>query len=182
MGWLTVHSKTFLQIVVNLLIMSPFEKERAYCFPHVGLSICPSVTLCFWSITEERLDIPSSNSVHTSVWGSWETLLIMGSPGQRSRSPGSNVPKPFPFNNSRMPWPTLRKLGPHIHPGWQRKPIKGQGHWGQICQNCLSNNFENVHSYICATYFEPTIQLYKTSVTNKHFRRHNYTCISCLDF
>ena len=153
--------------------MSPFEKERAYCFAHVGLSICPSVTLCFWSITEERLDVPSSNSVHTSVWGSWETLLIMGSPGQRSRSPGSNVPKPFPFNNSRMPWPTLSKLGPHIHPGWQRKHIKGQGHWGQICQKQFR---------ICATYFELTIKLYKRSVTKKHFRGHNYTNISCLDF
>ena len=33
------------------------------------------------------------------------------------------VGRSFPINNSRTPWPTTFKHGPHIHPGWQRKPI-----------------------------------------------------------
>ena len=50
-----------------------------------------------------------------------------------------SVPFSFPINNSRMPWPTFLKLCPHIRPGQQMNPIdfgvKGQGHWGQMCQN-----------------------------------------------
>ena len=45
------------------------------------------------------------------------------------------------FFVSRMPWPTFLKLCPHIRPGnpldfgghW----VKGQGHQGQMCQNCF---------------------------------------------
>ena len=148
----------------------------------------------FQSIPRECLDLPSSNLVHTSLLGSRETLLILGSLGQRPRTPGSNlnVPKPFPINNSRTPWPTFLKLCPNIYPWQKRKPIdfgvtgskvkvtgvqmcqngfrsiarerhdlpssnfvhtsvlgfrgtlwilghwvKGQGHQGQMCQNCF---------------------------------------------
>ena len=45
----------------------------------------------------------------------------------------------FPINNSRTPKPIILKLGPHIHPGYQKKHygfwgdwVKGQGHQGQM--------------------------------------------------
>ena len=44
-------------------------------------------------ITQECLDLPSSNLVHTSIPGSRGTLWIVDSLGLRSRSPGSNLPK-----------------------------------------------------------------------------------------
>jgi len=88
---------------------------------------------CFCSITQECLDLPSSNLVHTFILNIRGTLYILLSLGQRSRSPGSNLPKLFKLQ--------FRKL---------------------------------TSSYICATYFEITIQLYKTSVTkNNNFRGRN---------
>ena len=46
--------------------------------------------------------------------------------------------------------PTFLKLCPHIRPGQQRNPIdfghwvKGQGHWGQMCQNCFRLVLQNI--------------------------------------
>ena len=76
----------FMGIYNKLLIVSDlgklcrffmplFEEERAYCIAHVGrYAFCPSVTF-----TRERLDLPSSNLVHTSILGSRWTLFILGS-------------------------------------------------------------------------------------------------------
>jgi len=47
---------------------------------------------------------------------------MLGSLDQRSMSHRSIVLKPFPINNSITHWPTLLKLGPHIHPAYQRNP------------------------------------------------------------
>ena len=104
------------------IFMPPFEEERAYCFAHVGRSV-RLYSFSFRSIIRECLHQPSSNFAHTSILGSRGTLLFLGSLGQRSMSPGSNVPKPFLISNSRKPLPTLIKLGPLIHPGWRRNPI-----------------------------------------------------------
>ena len=48
------------------------------------------------------------------------------------------------INSSRTPWLIFLKLSPHIHPDEQMKPfwfwgywVKGQGHRGQMCQNCF---------------------------------------------
>ena len=86
------------------------------------------------------LDIPSSNLVRTPILGSRWTIFILGSLGQRSMSLRSNVPKMFPINNSKMPWPTVLKLSPHIHPveehyWFQGHWVKGQDHKRQIFQN-----------------------------------------------
>ena len=78
--------------------MPLFEEERAYCFAHVGLSVCPSVTFSFsinnWRTPwptflklgqhildsrETLLILASSNLVQTSILGSKGTFLILGS-------------------------------------------------------------------------------------------------------
>ena len=66
----------------------------------VGRYDCRSVVMSVtffvsWSITRERLDLPSLNSVHTFILGSRGTLLILRSHGQMSRVPVSTVPKVF---------------------------------------------------------------------------------------
>ena len=76
------------------LFITPFEEERAYCFVHVCLGqqrkpndfgvkgqghrgqICQNR---FRSITGERIDLPFSNLVQTSILGRRETLSILGS-------------------------------------------------------------------------------------------------------
>ena len=100
-----------------LVVVMPPSKKRWHLALHmsVGLSVCRSVTFCFRPITSEPLDLPSSILVHTSVMYSRGNLLILGSLGKRSRSPGSNVPEPLLMSNSRTPLPTLYKRGPHIH-------------------------------------------------------------------
>ena len=55
--------------------------------------------------------------------GQQRNVFILRSLGQRSRSPGSNVPKPIPINCSRMPWPTFLILCPQIRPVQQRSSI-----------------------------------------------------------
>ena len=77
----------------------------------------------------------------------------------------------FLINSSRTPWRTFLKLCQHIRPQQQRNPIdlwvKGQGHRGIICQNRLSNNFENeflLHTFVLLI-LNWLVQLYKTSVT-----------------
>ena len=102
---------------------APFGEERAYCFAHVGQSVSPFVTFLFpinnlrtlWSIFLKL-------SPHNRP-GQQKNLNDFGTLDQRSRSPGSNVPKSFPINNSRTTWPTFLKLCPHSYPGHQRNPI-----------------------------------------------------------
>jgi len=53
----------------------------------------------FRSITQERLDLPSSNLVHTSILGSKWVLLILRSLGKSSRSLWPSVPNQFRINN-----------------------------------------------------------------------------------
>ena len=73
-----------------------------------------------------RRTLSRTLSAHTS-WAAEEPYWFWG---QRSRSPGSNVPKPFPTNNLRTPWPNFLKLSPHIRPGQQRNP-KWLWNWAQ---------------------------------------------------
>ena len=116
--------------------------------------MCPNH---FRSITQEHLDLPSSNSIHTSILGSKWTLLILG-----SRSPESNVPKPFQINNSRTPWrPSLLKLCPHIHSILvSRWTLLIFGSLGQRSRS-LGSNIQKLFPII----LNWLIQLYKTSVT-----------------
>ena len=79
------------------------------------------------------------------------------------RSPGSNVPKPFLIYNSRMPWPTFLKLGPHIRPGQQRNPI-GFGITGS--KVAISQNEFLLHTFV-QLILNRLIQFNKTSVTKK---------------
>ena len=126
----------------------------------------------FRSITWESIDLPSSN-FHTSILGSKKYILILRSLDQRSRSPVSNVSIPFPFNNSRTPWPILLKLHLSTHPPWvAEEPYWFWSHW--IKKSPGSNVPKPFKlqirkwissSYICATNFEPTSQLYKTYAT-----------------
>ena len=113
-------SPYFAKIYLLFFVMPPFEEERAYCCVHVGWSVSLPVTFSF----------PINNS--RTLWPTFLKLgphicpgvNCQGHHGQRSRSPGSNVPKPFPFNNLRTPWPTFLKLGPHISPGVTRSKVK----------------------------------------------------------
>ena len=131
----------------------------------VARSACPSVTFSFpINSIQEHLDLPSSTCVHPFAMGSRGTLLILRSLGQRSESPRPNMPKLFPTNTSRTPWPTFLKLSPHISSVQQRfwgHWVNGQGHLGQMFQNhfkVFSNNFPkwSSSSYICASYFKLT--------------------------
>jgi len=96
----------------------------------------------FRSITRKCIDLPSSYLINPTTLASIGTLLIVWSLGQRSRSPGSSVPKPLPINNSRTPLTYL----PHTlstHPSWVAEEpfwlwchwVKGQCHRGQMCKN-----------------------------------------------
>ena len=62
--------------------------------------------------TGERLDLLSSNLVNTFILGSRGTLLILGS---KVNVTGVKCAKTVSYKNWRMPWPTILKLGPHIH-------------------------------------------------------------------
>ena len=87
--------------------MPHFEEERTYCFANVCLSVCNLF------VSDQELKNTLTYLLHT--------LSILGSLGQRS--PLSNMPKLFPINYSRTPWPTFLKLAPHIRPGQQKNPI-----------------------------------------------------------
>ena len=96
----------------------------------IWLCSCQSVlSACNLCVYDLQLNNPLTYPVlswsmcmYTSILVRVGSLLIFGSLGQRSRSTGSNVPKPFPINNSRTPQTitTFFKLGPHIHHRQQR--------------------------------------------------------------
>ena len=154
---------------------TPFKEERAYWFAHVGLLVClsvrPSVTF-FFPINNSRTPWPNFlKLVPHIVLGSRETILILGSLGQSSRSPRSNVPKPFPS----ITWECLDLPSSNlVHTSIldSRETLLffgslGQRSPGQICQNGLSNNFKNeflLHTFV-QLILNWLIQLYKTSVT-----------------
>ena len=58
---------------------------KTYCFCLVRLSVCPSVTPRFRSITRVPFDPEPSNFKGWLLLLSWRTRLILGSVGQRSR-------------------------------------------------------------------------------------------------
>ena len=58
---------------------------ETYCFCHVRLPVCPSVTLRFRSITKEPFDTESSCFIGWLVTLSRGSLLFLGSRGQRSQ-------------------------------------------------------------------------------------------------
>ena len=73
----------------SLIFMPPF-KERAYCFAHVGRSVCPSVTFSF--PINNLIYLPQTLSWHPS-WAAEEFYWYWG---QSSTSPSrSNVSKLF---------------------------------------------------------------------------------------
>ena len=62
----------------------------------------------------------------------------------------------FPINNSRTPWPTFLKLGPHIRPGQQKNPILGSldqrsrspgSNVSKTVSDWLSNNFPKMNIF-----------------------------------
>ena len=101
------------------------------------------------------------------------------------QSVGLSVTFSFPINNSRTPWPTFVKLGPHIHPGWKMNPIdfgvtgskvKLTGvKCAKTVLDCLSNNFQKwiSFSYNCPTYFELTYPVVQNIFDKTIFRGHN---------
>ena len=140
-------SPYFAKIYLLFFVMPPFEEERAYCCVHVGWSVLSNGRSVYrsvgrsvywlvglsigWSVSlPVTFSFPINNS--RTLWPTFLKLgphicpgvNCQGHHGQRSRSPGSNVPKPFPFNNLRTPWPTFLKLGPHISPGVTRSKVK----------------------------------------------------------
>mgnify|MGYP007091326742 FL=1 len=89
----------------------------------------------FWPLTQECLDLPSLNLIHTSILGSKETYW---SRGQRSRSPGSNVPKPFWSTTQGCLDPPVSNLvntSILVSKETVDSRVKGQGHWDQMSQN-----------------------------------------------
>ena len=75
------------------------SKKRGHIALHmlVGLSVCLSICnlFCFWPITRERLDLPSSNLVQTSVLGSRGNPIDFGVTGSNVKVTKVNVPKIF---------------------------------------------------------------------------------------
>ena len=142
-------------------------------------SVCPSVTFLFPINNSRTLPgLPSSNFVHPSVLAAEEAYWFWG---QRSRSPGSNVLKLFPINNSRTPWPTYLKLGPQSILG-SRETLLILGWLGQRSRSPGSNLPKLLKyqlwkwissSYICATYFELNNPVVQNICDKKHFRGHD---------
>ena len=98
---------------------SPCVAEKSYWFcghwvnSHLG-QICQNR---FWWLTRKRIDLPFSCLLQTYIISSIGTLLILWSLGKRSRSPRTDMPKPFPLNSLRTHWPTFFKHGSHIRYG-----------------------------------------------------------------
>ena len=128
--WFVFKVNIFSMIITYYIIIMclPYVHTLASICAYFGLRIWAGILLCTCRsaspsvcnlfVSDRKLEndltyLSPTQSSHPSCVAE-ESYWFWGSLGQRS--PGTNMPKPFPMNNKKMHWPTFLIPGPNIHP------------------------------------------------------------------